>query len=598
MKQPKRTRGQIMARRISMIFLCMTIPVIGSELILRLAGYYRPQIDFDVQEKLLHKAVESLNGRFETDAFQFDPHLLWKLAPGSNLAGLDIDNDGLLTWERPPAGPRNTRPLVVLCLGDSVTAVTYRTYPQIAERLAAAGARSRGVEVYNAAVPGYTTEQALRLLPSLKHLQPDVVVFCFGWNDHFPALSLPDRDLGASNVGTRLLHDLLKNVRLYQLMGEMLGAKSYPLTEKPGDPGEAGDSRVPLAQFQQNLRDLVATVRGWSAVPVLSTEPENLGSRDEHILEMNQFIAPGERNNKALHSEYNQAVRDASVALKVPLLDLEEEFVRRPRDFMLEPDGIHLTGRGHNHVARLVLGALRNESLITQGDYDAIARAEKHDTTAPDKPKVAWTLVPDQVASQAGQAFAFSVIPQNAGNTRWLAKNIIPRFGLETDISYGGTAVFARWRTVDSPTTGIALKAPLRSDVLPGEATSITLAMKAPDRPGNYEIELGLMSDFIGPLSAYGADSTTLTVTSVKPNGAGITAQPSAAAPARPGANPAISVNPAPAPVPPPAIVAPSDAVSDATESTELPPLDSVPPPPTAQESDSSTTDSSSAEAM
>src|SRR5690606_6687769 len=122
-------------------------------------------------------------------------------------------------------------------------------------------------------------------------------VFCFGWNDHFPALSLPDRDLGASNAGTRFLRYLLKNVRLYQLLGAPLGAKLHEKKFSAAEPGIASDSRVPLTQFQQNLRDLVATVRGWSAVPVLSTEPENLGSRDEQILEMNQFIAPGERNN-------------------------------------------------------------------------------------------------------------------------------------------------------------------------------------------------------------------------------------------------------------------------------------------------------------
>jgi hypothetical protein len=187
---------------------------------------------------------------------------------------------------------------------------------------------------------------------------------------------------------------------------------------------------------------------------------------------------------------------------------------------MLEPDGIHLTGRGHNHVARLVLGALRNEGMITPGDYDAIARAEKHDTTAPDKPKIAWSLMPEHVAAPAGQAFSFSAIPQNSGNTRWLARNTVPQFGLEKNVSYGSTSIFTRWRTLDSPTTGIVQKVPLRSDVLPGEATSMTLTMQAPAKPGNYELEVGLMCDEIGPLTAYGAESTTLTVSAVS-EGAG-----------------------------------------------------------------------------
>src|SRR5690606_27758531 len=139
--------------------------------------------------------------------------------------------------------------------------------------------------------------------------------------------------------------------------------------------------RVPLPEFRKNLAELVTTVRSWAATPILATQPENLKDAAEAFLVENSFVVSPEVDNRTLHSQYNQAVRDAAVGLDVPLLDLEEEFMRRPREFMLEPDGIHLTGRGHNHVARLVLGALRNEGLITPGDYDAIAGAEKHDTT-------------------------------------------------------------------------------------------------------------------------------------------------------------------------------------------------------------------------
>lgn len=518
MKRPPLTRQQVLIRRASMVVLCILIPLVGSELILRLVGYQRPQIDFSVQQKLLVEAVDSLNRRFATDAFEMDSHLLWRLKPGANLSGLDVDDGGFLTWERPPSGPRNVRPLTVVCLGDSVTAVTYKTYPEIAERLAAMGAKSRPVQVVNVAVPGYSTQQALRLLPKLRELQPDAVVLCFGWNDHFPALSLPDSDLGASNVVTRKMHNWLKSVRLYQLVGSPLGMDIKKRRElRSEESALSGNARVPLPEYRKNLTELVTTVRSWAATPILATQPENLKDTAEAFLARNSFVLSPEVDNRTLHSQYNQAVRDTAVALDVPLLDLEEEFMRRPREFMLEPDGIHLTGRGHNHVARLVLGALRNEGLITPGDYDAIAEAEKHDTTAPDKPRVEWTLVPNHVTVVAGQAFSFSAIPQNSGNTRWLARNVLPRFGLEEDVPYGSTSVFTRWRTVDSPTTGIASRMPMRSDVLPGEATSMTLTLQAPVRPGNFELEVGLISDTIGPLTAYGAESTTLTVSTVEP---------------------------------------------------------------------------------
>lgn len=507
MTQPRRTPRQERIRRISVILLLLLIPLIGGELLLRLAGFYRPQIDYHTQQNLLKQAGQALNTRFNTDAFQYDPRLLWKLQPGKNLEGLTIDDRGLLSWQSSSAKtPRTVRPLTILCLGDSVTAVTYKTYPEITERLAAAGANSRPLQVWNAAVPGYSTAQALRRLQDLKDLQPDVVVFCFGWSDHFPALNLPDNDLGAANAITGRIHTLLKDVRLYQLIGSPLVASIQTGLPKNTEADPSDHSRVPLPQFRQNLVQLIATTRSWSAVPILVTQPENLPDSP----------TADSATTKALHLRYNQTIRDVAINEKTPLLDLEEEFVRRPREFMLQPDGIHLTGRGHNHVSRLILGALKNEGLITPGDYDAIAQAEKHDTTAPDKPKITWALLPDHVAAPAGQTFAFTAIPQNSGNTRWLTANVVPQFGLQKNVSYGSTSIFTQWRTINSPADDIT-SIPLRTSVLPGEATSMTLTMRAPDVPGNYELEVGLYCDQIGPLTAYGAQSTTLTVTSVQP---------------------------------------------------------------------------------
>jgi len=516
MKQRQRSRVQIWIRRISIAFLCLAIPIIAGEFALRLAGFNRPQIDFSSQEKSLQQATEILNQRFKTDAFEFDPHLFWKLKPGTNLDGLQVNKEGILSWPPPPEGPRQVNPITVLCLGDSVSAVTYRTYPEIAEKLAAAGGTTeRPIHFINAAVPGYTTEQALRRMSSIRSLVPDVVIFCFGWNDHFPALNLPDRELGASNAGLAAIHDLLKNVRLYQLLGAPLGAKGIT-SESDNNDSRPNDYRVGPVQFRANLEQLINTTREWNAIPVLATQPANFTDTTRQFLKLNNFMAPEGRENEKIHDRYNEIIRQVAAVQKAPLLDLEEEFIRRPREFMLEPDGIHLTGRGHNHVARLVLGMMKNEGLITAGDYDAIARAEKHDSTAPDKPRITWSLSPEALSAPAGTNFTFSAIPQNSGNTRWLRSNIIPAFNLEKNVSYGSSFIYARWRTLGSPGTGIAREVPVPSDILPGEATSVTLLLKAPATPGNYELEIGMRADRIGPLSLYGAETTTLTVTSIE----------------------------------------------------------------------------------
>ncbi len=37
--------------------------------------------------------------------------------------------------------------------------------------------------------------------------------------------------------------------------------------------------------------------------------------------------------------------------------------------------------------------------------------------------------------------------------------------------------------------------------------------MAPPPVPGNYELEIGLQADRVGPLKSFGAETTTLTVT-------------------------------------------------------------------------------------
>lgn len=513
-----RTKAQIWTRRITWAVFIMGIPLVGGELLLRVTGYRRMLIDEQAQEKTLVGAVDVLNKRFETEVFERDPWLLWKMKPGENLYGLTVGENGLLQNNyTPPKTSLRTRPLTVLVMGDSVSAITYKTYPETAERLANAAESGPAIRIINGAVPGYTTEQALRLFPNLKGLGPDVVMLCFGWNDHFPALNLPDRELGISNPGSRLLHRIFKDVRLYQFMGEPLGNKSSRRKKAEAEEVPVGNElRVDPVQFRSNLLDLVQMVRESGALPVLATQPHNLTEESMEFLRANNFVLSEKSDMSRLHRQYNDIVRRVAEENKVPLMDLEEEFFRRKREFMLEPDGIHLTPRGHNHIARLLLGLLRDEQKLTRADYDAMAKAEKHDSIAPDKPYAAWSLVPEHIQTSPGADFRFSVIAQNAGNTRWLRKHVVPRFGQRKNVEYGNVSVVAEWRTLDSPTTGIVAAKEVPSDIITGESTSVTLALKAPEKPGNYELEVGLNAAEVGLMKYFGAETTTMTVT-VKP---------------------------------------------------------------------------------
>jgi len=514
MKRRQRSPREIWFRRIGLPLFSIGALLLAAELGFRLTGYKRPIIQPQYQQRLMTACADALNARFVTDGFTPDNYLLWTMKPGTNLGGLTVDENGLL-GSREPKDPFARTQVRVLCLGDSMSALTYRTWPGRVERLARMAPGGPTIDVFNASLPGYSTEQGLRRLQQLTSLRPDVVIACFGWNDQFPALSVPDRELGYANFATRWAHRLFGSFRLYQFFTASAEVRSFGRINGSTAEAEEGtrELRVSPEQFEQNLLSFIRETRSMQAIPVLATQPENLGEATERHLQLNQFSpGPGEDPIR-LHRRYNDIVRNVATSQQVPLVDLEEEFLRRRREHFFEADGIHLTSRGHNHIARLILALLREEGKLTPQQYDAIAASEKHDTTAPDKPRVAWSVVPPHVHVPTTGTVRFSVLPRNAGNTRWLKQHVIPRLGNRTNVSYGGVVVAARWRTVNSPTTGTVAEARLPQDILPGETTSVTLTAAAPPVAGNYELEIGLRAEGIGELTQYGAETTTLTVT-------------------------------------------------------------------------------------
>jgi lysophospholipase L1-like esterase len=490
-------------RRAVFVLLLFLVPLMAAEVALRMAGYSRAQIPLDVQSDANKAGAAALNRRFATDAFVPHRYLLWIHKPGANVAGQTVSDQG--TLGPPPARERKPGTLRVLVLGDSVTGAAFRAYPDIAQRLTESARTTRTVEIINGAVAGYSTEQGLRRLRRLWRLKPDIVVACFGWNDHFPALNLPDKELGARNSMAAWAHRLLGGMRLYQLA-------AAPSDERwHFERQTTGSLRVAPEEFTRNLRRFAETVRAQGAVPVLATQPENLSPESLGHLAGEGFGGGGNEQAR-LHRDYNRRVRAAAAELKAPLLDLEESFELRNRAVLFEPDGMHLSGAGQNLAARLLISALRNEGYMAPDEFERVVRTARYDTQAPDKPFAAWTLAQPTVTVPTTGTVEVGVLAKNTGNTVWLKDRRVAQMGIARDVPLGGVAVTARWRTADAPTTGTAAESRLAHDLFPGESTSHTLTFAAPSSPGGHKVEIGLRADGVGDLSLYGAEVTTLTV--------------------------------------------------------------------------------------
>ncbi|MCZ6600924.1 MAG: GDSL-type esterase/lipase family protein [Acidobacteria bacterium] len=370
----------VAARARKLLFAALAVALIlgGGETALRLAGFsYQP-----IPERIW---LGRLKGGIPTAEVVFD-----RLVPGL------FTRDGLLFWKpvagTPPfnaAGLRSSRELPavrpagefrVLAMGDSCTFLGEpRPWPEVLEERLAGGV-SAPVRVLNAGVPAYSSLQGRRFLESrLDELDPDVVTLYFGWNDHWRATVKADADFPVRDARVVTLQSLLSYSRLYQAMnyllkgrvrprpGENSGAAGYA-DAPPFDPrrdlaAAAGGQplRVPPAQFEGNLRAMVARVRAAGATAVLITAPSTLSSEAiPDYLVAHGFVTRDGEPIQVLHERYVALVRRVAGETGAPLVDAAADFAASPdagRSLMRQ-DGIHLTAAGIHRLAELVAQAM------------------------------------------------------------------------------------------------------------------------------------------------------------------------------------------------------------------------------------------------
>jgi lysophospholipase L1-like esterase len=228
----------------------------------------------------------------ETSLYAPDPELLWTLkrdaeihVPAAGFFGVRTNSRGLRGAEFPER--KAPGEFLVLCLGDSVTfglgLTGGDTWPaRLAAALEAAPELAgRPVRVLNAAVPGWSSVQGMRLLAQVENLEPDVVVFWFGLNDAKEARGVPDSEFvppSAAKVGAVRF---ARKLRVFQLLQQVL------LDEPPRDV-----RRVSPKEFRdavQRLRDRGRTI--FVRYPELMALP---------IFELDTVVAQAERAGATL----------------------------------------------------------------------------------------------------------------------------------------------------------------------------------------------------------------------------------------------------------------------------------------------------------
>jgi lysophospholipase L1-like esterase len=311
-------------RKAALALASIVITLIVAEVGLRLAGWgtVTPAMGFGVNTR---SALEQ--GRFLPD-----DTLFWKLPRTVN----EVDRAIRAVHPDLPV-PARRAPRRILVLGDSCSRISLGVLPYSALLEQELGPDR--VEVLNASVPGYTTHQGLAWLNSqLLDLEPDLVVVYFGWNDHWRATGLTDRQYAASRRASRL--------RLLSL-----------LRRRPDTP----PLRVPLDAYRENLAAIVDACRARGARVLLIAAPHRITGEAVRRLEQTRYILAGE-DPVALHREYLGVVRGMAAPPAVSVLEAARLFPRLPLDDpLLMRDGIHLTDGAHAALARALA------AMITEG---------------------------------------------------------------------------------------------------------------------------------------------------------------------------------------------------------------------------------------
>lgn len=250
-----------------------------------------------------------------------------------------VVRDPVLFWKLPGRDAPRFAPGVshrVLCLADSVTVMDDgHGYPEMVEKMLAPRLPA-GVSVWNAGVPGYTTEQALRYLDLYgRDAAPSVITVQLAWNDHVPAMGgRPDHEVELPPEWVLRVQGILDGSGVYQLLRRGLGRGVYV----PG-PGV----RVPLDRYESNLRELVARARALRAQVLLLTSP----------------YLSDQADYTATHRAYNERLTRVALDLGLDPIDPAPRFVSHPELFLRpETDHVHFNPDGSRIIAGMIADRL------------------------------------------------------------------------------------------------------------------------------------------------------------------------------------------------------------------------------------------------
>lgn len=309
-----------------------------------------------------------------------DAELFWKLTPNlhnfHNVVGGETVSTNSLGWRAPEAPPaKANHEYRVMVLGDSsaygLGVAEEETFAAGLGRLLAAGLPGKAVQAFNAACPGHTTHQAVKILTEYSELvQPDLVIVAYN-ND--PALEFfTDRERETGGARWLEAQELLYRSRFYIVLrqvviglrrGVALDWEAPEETYRRAVDGRQMKSRVPLPEYRENLETLARLGREGGFTVAFVRMPVNRQS--------SKFT--GERFYNPDYPETLLAFGQESGA---PVTDIDQDWqANGVTDFL--PDHIfHPDAAGHRRIAERLFADLAEKGILNDAGRAAAPAGE------------------------------------------------------------------------------------------------------------------------------------------------------------------------------------------------------------------------------
>lgn len=286
-----------------------------------------------------------------------------------NLRSIEADGNEFRINARGFVGPEFDevpRPGVtrIIALGDSCTftlGLWNIAYPAVAERKMNALTSPGRFEYINAGIEGYNSRYALaRVKEELLRYRPDIVTIYIGWNDLMKQSPDSQDETGSPTLVAELLNESYLAKAYKKLIFVMLRPMVFRPKVEPDEADRLAYDRYVPRQYENNLREMIGELKRAGVRAVLFTLPTVVepGLSAEALKARGVFFpyyggSFSVDRLLSLHAAYNRTIRSVGEREQVPVIDLDEAFLKLERRPLFW-DTMHPNEKGSAVIAEIV----------------------------------------------------------------------------------------------------------------------------------------------------------------------------------------------------------------------------------------------------